>query len=147
MMTRDENEEVLDSPAGWVATHIRRYVETDGKHGHLYQGMPTLLLTTRGRRSGKLHRTALIYGQDGNRYLLVASNGGALNHPAWYLNLAEHAEVELQVGPDKFTAQARTASAAEKPALWRQMIAIFPRYDTYQAKADRAIPLVIVERI
>jgi len=146
-MTQHEEEEILDSPTGWVATHIRRYVETDGKQGHLYHGLPTLLLTTRGRRSGKLRRTALIYGQDGDRYLLVASNGGAPNHPAWYLNLVEHSEVDVQVGPDKFTARARTATAEEKPALWRQMVSIFPQYDNYQAKAGRDIPVVIVERV
>ena len=146
-MTQHEEEEILDSPTGWVATHIRRYVETDGKQGHLYHGLPTLLLTTRGRRSGKLRRTALIYGQDGDRYLLVASNGGAPNHPAWYLNLVKHSEVDVQVGPDKFTARARTATAEEKPALWRQMVSIFPQYDNYQAKAGRDIPVVIVERV
>jgi deazaflavin-dependent oxidoreductase (nitroreductase family) len=146
-MTQNVEELILDSPTGWVATHIRRYVESDGKQGHLYHGMPTLLLTTRGRRSSKLRRTALIYGQDGDRYLLVASNGGDPNHPAWYLNLVEHAEVELQVGPDKFIAWARTATAEEKPSLWRQMVSIFPRYDIYQAKAGRDIPVVIVERI
>lgn len=142
-----EEEEVFDSTTGWVAQHVRRYVETDGRDGHLYQGMPTLLLTTRGRRSGRLRRTALIYGQDGDRYLLVASNGGAPRHPAWYLNLVEHPEAGLQVGPDRFTARARTATAEEKPPLWRLMSSIFPLYDTYQAKAGRDIPLVIMERV
>src|SRR4029450_9047662 len=123
-MTQHEEEAVVDSPTGWVATHIRRYVETDGKQGHLYHGMPTLLLTTRGRRSGKLRRTALIYGQDGDRYLLVASNGGAPAPPAGYLNLFAPPEVSLQVGPDTFNARASTATAAEKPALWRHMVAI-----------------------
>jgi len=140
-------EEIVDSPTGWVATHIRRYVETDGKQGHMYNGLPALLLTTRGRKSGKLRRTALFYGQDGDRYLLVASNGGARDHPAWYRNLVEHPEVELQVGAEKFAGRARTATAAEKPALWQQMAAIFPHYTTYQAKAGRDIPVVIVERV
>jgi deazaflavin-dependent oxidoreductase (nitroreductase family) len=146
-MTQPGDEEVLDSPTGWVAKHIRTYVETDGKKGHLYQGMTTLLLSTRGRRSGRLRRTALIYGQDGDRYLLVASNGGSANHPAWYLNLSDDPGVEIQVGPDKFAARARTATAEEKPELWRKMAEIFPTYDGYQAKAGREIPLVIVERV
>ncbi|AWS42697.1 nitroreductase family deazaflavin-dependent oxidoreductase [Streptosporangium sp. 'caverna'] len=146
-MTQPGDEEVLDSPTGWVAKHIRTYVETDGKKGHLYQGMTTLLLSTRGRRSGRLRRTALIYGQDGDRYLLVASNGGSANHPAWYLNLSDDPDVEIQVGPDKFAARARTATAEEKPELWRKMAEIFPTYDGYQAKAGREIPLVIVERV
>jgi deazaflavin-dependent oxidoreductase (nitroreductase family) len=145
-MTQRE-EEILDSPTGWVAKHIRRYVETDGLQGQMYNGRPALLLTTRGRRSGKLRRTALFYGQDGDRYLLVASNGGAPKHPAWYHNLVDHPEVEIQVGPETFTARARTATAEEKPALWQRMVALFPLYATYQAKAGREIPVVIVERV
>ncbi len=141
-------EEVTDSPTGWVAEHVDRYVETDGREGHEWRGVPTLLLTTRGRKSGKLRRTALIYGEDGEeRYLLVASKGGAPEHPSWYLNLVAHPEVEVQVGPDKFVARARTADAREKPRLWQLMTSIWPDYDGYQKKTGRDIPVVIVERI
>ena len=141
-------EEVTDSPTGWVAEHVDRYVETNGREGHEWRGVPTLLLTTRGRKSGKLRRTALIYGKDGEeRYLLVASKGGAPEHPSWYLNLAAHPEVEVQVGADKFAARARTADAQEKPRLWQLMTSIWPDYDGYQKKTDRDIPVVIVERI
>ncbi|MDX8036025.1 nitroreductase family deazaflavin-dependent oxidoreductase [Lentzea sp. BCCO 10_0856] len=139
-------EEVLDSPTAWVAEHIRAYVETDGESGHFYQGWPTLLLTTRGRKSGTLRRTALIYGQDADRYLLVGSNSGAPTHPAWYLNAVAHPEITVQVAGDTFTARARTATAEEKRLLWPRMASIFPLYDDYQAKADRDIPLVIIER-
>ncbi|WP_067485081.1 nitroreductase family deazaflavin-dependent oxidoreductase [Actinomadura hibisca] len=145
MTTHDE--EVIDNTTGWVAAHIRTYVESDGAKGHMYQGLPSLLLTTRGRRSGKLRRTALIYGRDGDRLLLVASNGGAPRHPAWYLNLSENPEVHLQVGADKFRARARDATAAERPELWRTMAEIFPQYNAYQAKAGREIPLVVLERL
>ena len=141
-------EEITDSPTGWVAEHVDRYVETDGREGHEWRGVPTLLLTTRGRKSGKLRRTALIYGKDGEgRYLLVASKGGAPEHPSWYLNLAAHPEVEVQVGADKFAARARTADAREKPRLWQLMTSIWPDYDVYQKKTGRDIPVVIVERI
>jgi deazaflavin-dependent oxidoreductase (nitroreductase family) len=139
-------EEILDSPTGWVARHVRRYVETDGRSGHKWNGGQTLLLITRGRKSGKLHRTALLYGRDGDRYLLVASNGGARNHPFWYLNLTAHPEVQVQVGADRFTARARTASAEEKPRLWRLMTAVWPDYDRYQKRTSRDIPVVILER-
>jgi deazaflavin-dependent oxidoreductase (nitroreductase family) len=139
-------EEVLDSPTGWVARHVRRYVETDGRSGHKWHGGETLLLTTRGRKSGKLRRTALLYGQDGDRYLLVASNGGARNHPSWYLNLAAQPEIEVQIGADRFAARARTATAEEKPRLWRLMASIWPDYDRYQKRTSRDIPVVIVER-
>jgi deazaflavin-dependent oxidoreductase (nitroreductase family) len=140
-----ENE-ISDSPTDWVAKHIQAYIDSDGQNGHLYQGWPTLLLTTRGRKSGKLRRTALIYGQDGDRYLLVASNAGAHTHPAWYLNLSTEPDVEVQVMAEKFAARGRTATPAEKQALWPTMTAIFPLYDTYQAKSTRDIPLVIIDR-
>ena len=120
-----------------MKSHIRSYVDSDGKEGQLWKGFPALLLTTRGRKSGKLRRTALIYGRDGKDYLLVASNGGSPNHPMWYLNLSKNPEVEIQVGAEKFKAQARTATAAEKPRLWKIMAEIFPRYDLYQEKAGR----------
>lgn len=139
-------EEVFDSPRGWVGRHIRRYVETDGKSGHRWSGVDTLLLTTRGRKSGKLRRTALIYTRDGDRYLVVASSGGATKHPSWYLNLAENPDVGVQVGADRFTARALTATAEEKPGLWRLMTSVWPDYDRYQAKTERDIPVVILER-
>lgn len=140
-------EEVFDSPKGWVARHVRRYVETDGKSGHRWSGVHTLLLTTRGRRSGKLRRTALIYGRDGDRYLVVASSGGAKNHPSWYLNLRENSDVEVQVGGDRFAARALTASAEDRPRLWGLMAAIWPEYDRYQARTERDIPVVVLERL
>ena len=141
------SEQVYDSPTGWVNEHIRRYVDSDGEDGHDWRGVPTLLLTTVGRKTGRRRRSALIYGRDGDRYLLVASQGGADAHPAWYLNLVEHPEVELQVGPDRYPAVARTASPDEKPALWKAMTAIWPAPDDYQKKTDRQIPVVILERV
>ena len=113
----------------------------------MWRGFPTLLLTTRGRKTGKLRRTALIYGRDKSTYLLVASNGGSPRHPLWYLNLKENPVVELQVHGDKFSARARTATPEEKKRLWQLMIKIFPRYDQYQVKAGRNIPLVILEPV
>ena len=142
-----QNEEVFDSPTGWVREHIRNYVASDGEQGHEWRGIHTLLLTTRGRKSGKLRRTALIYGEAEGNYLLVASNGGADHHPLWYLNLSEEPAVELQVGAEKLTAHARTANAEEKARLWPVMTKIFPTYDSYQQKAGQAgrdIPLVIL---
>jgi len=140
-------KKVSDSPRGWVRNHIQEYVETDGRKGHRWRGWPTLLLTTRGRKSGKLRRTALIYGRDGDRYLLVGSNGGAANHPLWYLNLVTDPNVEIQVGADKFMARARPATPKEKPRLWKIMSKINPQYEKYQAKTEREIPVVIVEPV
>jgi hypothetical protein len=92
------SDEVFDNPTGWVRQHVRRYVESDGEKGHRFNGHDALLLTTRGRRSGKLRRTALYYGEDAGRYVLVASDGGKPRDPAWYLNLVAHPEVDVQVG-------------------------------------------------
>lgn len=137
--------ELTDSPTGWVARHIKDYVRTDGRTGHRFYGHDALLLTTRGRRTGILRRTALYYGKSGDRYLVVASAGGEPTHPSWYLNLVANPDVVLQVGADVFVGHARTATPEEKPRLWEIMVAIFPKYAEYQAKTARDIPVVIIE--
>jgi deazaflavin-dependent oxidoreductase (nitroreductase family) len=144
-MTNDQ--EPLDSPQGWVAEHVMRYIETKGEDGYWWQGAPTLILTVLGRRSGKPRRLALIYGTDSNRYMVVASKGGADQHPEWYLNILDHPEVQVQVMADRFRARARTATPEEREALWPYMVKIWPDYEKYQAKTDRQIPLVILERV
>src|SRR5919202_5857152 len=93
-------------PPGWQAAHARRYLETNGEDGHIWEGVPTLLLTTTGRRSGKDYTTPLIYGEDGGRYLVVASRGGAPEHPQWYRNLLVQPSVQVQVKGDRFRARA-----------------------------------------
>ena len=146
-MSSTPDEPITDSPTGWVSSHIRRYVASDGRKGHRWHGVDTLLLTTRGRATGKLRRTALIYGRDGGRLLVVASNGGSKGHPNWYQNLAADPHVSVQVGDDRFEATARTAQPIERSELWRQMTSIWPDYDRYQTKTEREIPVVILERL
>lgn len=141
-MTQDD--QIHDSPEQWVGDHIRKYVETDGRQGHMHYGSPTLLLTTRGRKSGLLRRTALIYGKDGENYVIMGSNGGDDNHPAWYLNLLDDPAVEVQVLAEKFAAAAHTAAAEERMRLWMLMADIFPTYNRYQKKAAREIPVVVL---
>ncbi|POX40641.1 nitroreductase family deazaflavin-dependent oxidoreductase [Streptomyces sp. Ru73] len=126
--------------------HVKRYVETDGAEGHDWQGTTTLILTTTGRRSGERRSTPLIYQRFGDDLLVVASKGGSDTPPLWYLNLQADPEVEVQVKGDRFTARARTATAEEKPAMWRTMAAAWPQYDEYQQKTDREIPVVVLER-
>jgi deazaflavin-dependent oxidoreductase (nitroreductase family) len=144
----DGSEEIVDNPDGGVAEHIREYLATDGRRGHRLPGWkaPTLLLVTRGRRSGTLRRTALAYGEDDGRYVIVASNGGAERHPAWYLNLVHDPAVQVQFGDDNFAAMARDASADERPALWKLMASIGPSLDDFQRKSGREIPVVVLER-
>jgi deazaflavin-dependent oxidoreductase (nitroreductase family) len=127
--------------------HVQRYVETDGEVGHDWRnGAPVLILTTKGRRSGEQRPTPLIYGRRGEDYLVVASKGGAPEPPAWYRNLSEDPNVQVQVKADRFAARARDATPEEKPELWRQMAEIWPAYDEYQGKTDREIPVVVLER-
>jgi deazaflavin-dependent oxidoreductase (nitroreductase family) len=120
-------------------------LESNGQKGHLWRGVHTLLLTTRGRNTGKLRRTALIYGRDGKNFLVVASNRGSQEHPNWYQNLVINPKVDIQVGADIFTANTRTATNEEKPRLWKIMADIFPNYIDYQVKTTREIPVVIIE--
>ncbi|MER5761555.1 nitroreductase/quinone reductase family protein [Streptomyces sp. NPDC002082] len=140
-----------DSPNPWVADHIRRFEETGGVPR---PGIRDLLLTTRGRRSGVLRRTALAYVPDGEAadaaYVLTASNAGAGHHPAWYLNLCADPAVTLQVGAETFPALARPASPAETERLWPLVVAAMPSYAAYRDAAARTggrdIPLVLVTR-
>ena len=126
--------------------HVDRYEATDGEEGHDWRGTSVLLLTTTGRRSGERRTTPLIYGRDGEDYMVVASKGGSPAPPAWYLNLSEDPDVEVQVKGDRFRARARTAGADEKPALWRTMVGEWPDYDAYQERTEREIPVVVLER-
>src|SRR5947209_69706 len=117
----------VDPPPGWQRDHVQRYVASSGAEGHEWRpGVPTLLLTTVGRRSGTARRTPLIYGRDDDRYLVVASKGGADDPPAWYLNLLAEPHVRVQVGPDVFDATATTATEQEQPRLWKTMAEIWP---------------------
>ena len=126
--------------------HVDRYVETDGAERHDWQGTTVLILTTTGRRSGQRRSTPLIYGQDGDAYLVVASNNGADEPPGWYRNLEADSEAEVQVKDDRFTARARTATPAEKPRLWQTMTGKWSAYDEYQHKTEREIPVVVLDR-
>ena len=126
------------------AEHVRRYQETDGEVGYEWNGVPALLLTTTGRRSGQPRTNALIFGQDGEDYLIIASMGGAPKHPDWYLNLVDHPDADIQVRGDHIPVVARTAPAEEKPRLWKVMTDIWPNYDVYQSRTDREIPLVVL---
>jgi deazaflavin-dependent oxidoreductase (nitroreductase family) len=125
--------------------HVRRYVETDGAVGHEWNGVPALVLTTVGRRSGEPRRSAMIYGRHGDAFVVIASQGGAPTHPNWYLNLVDRPEVEVQVGAERFTARARTAEGDERERLWAVMTSIWPNFDVYQTRTERRIPVVVVE--
>jgi deazaflavin-dependent oxidoreductase (nitroreductase family) len=141
-------KKIYNSPRDWIAEHIQKYIDTNGDEGHEWRpNVYTLLITTEGRKTGKLHRTGLIYGRDKGRYIVVASNGGRPNHPNWYLNLKKNPEAYLQVCGEKFYARASEAEGEERLRLWEMMADIFPQYKEYKEKTDRKIPVIILERI
>jgi len=127
--------------------HVRRYRETDGEEGHIWrEGSTILLLTTTGRKSGNKTTTPLIYGMDGDNPVIVASKGGAPQHPGWYKNLVANPAAEVQILGETFPVRARDAEGDERDRLWQLMNGIWKHYDEYQTKTDRQIPVVVLER-
>ncbi len=141
----------------WMLEHTNRYLASGGTDGHMYRmkmpgrpemTVPSLLLTTTGRKSGEKYIFPLFYGDTGNSCFVVASKGGAPEHPGWYRNILANPEVEVQVGTRKFRAKARTAMGAEREALWKKGLEFWPPYADYQVKAgDREIPVVVLDPI
>ncbi|HVZ08930.1 nitroreductase family deazaflavin-dependent oxidoreductase [Rhodopila sp.] len=140
----------------WMIDHANRYISSGGTDGHMYSAnppgygpmvVPSLMLTTTGRKSGEKYMFPLYYGQVGNSYLIIASKGGAPEHPGWYRNLQAHPEAEVQVGTKKIKVKARTASGEERAKLWQQALTFWPPYADYQKKTDREIPVVVLDPV
>jgi deazaflavin-dependent oxidoreductase (nitroreductase family) len=126
--------------------HVRQYEATGGKVGHDWNDTSVLILHTSGRKSGQTRKHPLIYRRSGDDYLIVASKGGAPDHPGWYKNLVAHPDVTIQVWDQLVPVTARTASPEEKRQLWPIMTKEWPAYDSYQQKTERDIPLVTLRR-
>jgi len=124
--------------------HVRQYEATGGKVGHDWNGTGVLILHTIGRTSGQTRKMPLIYGREGQDYVVVASKGGAPENPGWYRNLVAHPDVAIQVRDKVIPVQARTGTAADKKRVWPIMTAQWPDYDSYQAKTSRDIPVVLL---
>jgi proline iminopeptidase len=140
----------------WMIDHSNRYLSSGGSDGHMYEvtppgyskmTVPSLLLTTTGRKSGEKFIFPLFYGETGKSYIVVASKGGAPDHPSWYKNLVAHPEVEVQVGTKKLKAKARTVSGAERAKLWDEALKFWPPYADYAKKTERQIPVVVLDPI
>ena len=128
--------------------HVRRYRETDGEVGHIWREDSTiLLLTTAGRRTGQETTTPLIYTLDGDTPVIVASQGGAPDHPGWFKNLVKDPDVGVQIKSEKFRARARVAEGEERERLWELMNEVWPHYDEYATRTDREIPVVVLDRM
>jgi len=125
--------------------HVRVYRETNGETGYMWNGAPILLLTTKGRKSGQPRTIAIIHTPLENGWAIVASKGGSPTHPAWYLNVLDDPNVEVQVKGDVFQATARTAEGEEREALWAASNRTWPKYDLYQSRTERKIPVVVLE--
>ena len=128
------------------AEHVRVYRETGGQRGYHWRGTTILLLSTKGRRSGQQRTTPLIHRIDGDRWIVVASKGGAPENPSWYENLLADPEATIQVTDQEIPVLASTAQGAERARLWSSMVEVWPAYDDYQAKTDREIPIVVLSR-
>ena len=140
----------------WMVDHANKYLSSGGAEGHIYKikppnygdlEVPSLLLTTTGRKSGEKFIFPLFYGKTGDSYLIIASKGGAPEHPGWYKNILGNNEVEVQVGTKKLKARARTATGAERGKLWQEAIKFWPPYTDYQKKTEREIPVVVLDPI
>jgi deazaflavin-dependent oxidoreductase (nitroreductase family) len=125
--------------------HVFLYRLTGGLLGHRVGRLKLLLLDHVGSKSGKRYTSPLLYGQDGDNFVVVASKGGSVKDPAWYRNLVAHPDNEVQVGRRRIDVRARTATAAEKPRLWKIMADQWPGYNGYQRNTDREIPVVVLE--
>ncbi|MGB8363243.1 MAG: nitroreductase family deazaflavin-dependent oxidoreductase [Rhizomicrobium sp.] len=124
--------------------HVRVYRETNGERGYLWNGAPILLLTTKGRLSGKPRTIPIIFTRHGNTWIIIASRGGSPTHPKWYLNIVDEPRVQVQVKAQVFEATARTAQPPEREKLWAETIKTWPKYDEYQSRTSRVIPVVVI---
>ena len=140
----------------WISDHVRLYL-SDPEKAHLWDAslagggasgiIPTLLLVTRGRKTGRTIMLPLIYKKVGGNYVVIASRAGAPTHPAWYLNLMDAAESEIRVGPEILSVRPRVAEGAEREDLWTQLVEVYPPYTDYQAATSRRIPVVVLEPV
>jgi deazaflavin-dependent oxidoreductase (nitroreductase family) len=132
------------SPNDYVARQVQQFEDSGGREGNTMRGVPIIVLWTRGRSSGSVRKTPLMRVRDGDRYAVVASQGGAPEHPVWYHNLVADPHVSLQDGAELRDYTARVATPEEKAEWWPKATAVWPDYDEYQKKTDREIPLVIL---
>ena len=141
--------EYAPSPAAWVRDQVAAYEASGGQQASTLRdtGLPVIIVTTRGNKSGKLRKTPLMRVEHDGEYLLVASKGGAPAHPVWHHNLvADPDAVMIQDGPEPFDASARELSGPERALWWQRAVAAFPPYAEYERKTDRIIPILLATR-
>ena len=140
----------------WMIDHVNRYTSSGGTEGHMYtltppgyseMTVPSLLLTTTGRKSGEKFIFPLFYGTEAGSYFVIASKGGAPEHPGWYKNVLANPDVEVQVGTTKLHARARTTMGEERNRLWKKALEFWPPYADYQLKTEREIPVIVLDPV
>jgi deazaflavin-dependent oxidoreductase (nitroreductase family) len=139
------NGEYEPSPAQWVRDQVEEYEGSGGTRGTTMRGMPVVILTNKGAKSGKIRKTPLMRVEHDGRYAVVASQGGAPKHPTWYHNLVADPQVQLQDGPVRQDMVAREVTGDEKAEWWDRAVEAFPDYADYQKKTDREIPVFVLE--
>lgn len=147
-------QETPADPYKWIADHTKLYLEDPDK-AHMWDSapvggpgvLPTLLLTTTGRKSGEPRHLPLLYVKVDAGYIIIASKGGAPQHPAWFLNILGNPNCEIRVGRDHYQVTARIVEGEEREEYWNKMTALYPPYDDYQAATDRKIPVVVLEMV
>ncbi len=140
--------EYIPSPREWVAEQVELYEGSGGTDGLTLRdtGLPVIIVTNRGRKTGAIRKTPLMRAVDGNNYILVGSQGGAPKHPFWYHNLKAEPDVEIRDGTEVFSMRVReVVDPAERQRLWDIAVAAFPPYQDYQEKTDRVIPVFVAE--
>ncbi|GAA1162672.1 deazaflavin-dependent oxidoreductase (nitroreductase family) [Kitasatospora gansuensis] len=135
------------NPVQWVRDQVELYESSGGTQGLTLwdTGLPVVILTTRGAKSGKIRKSPLMRVEHEGRYAAVASNGGTPSHPVWYFNVTSHPHVELQDGPVRQDMTAREITGDEKAEWWERAVAAYPPYAEYQLKTDRVIPVFVLE--
>ncbi|MEW2491813.1 nitroreductase family deazaflavin-dependent oxidoreductase [Streptomyces sp. NPDC048411] len=133
------------SPAQWVRDQVELFESSGGTEGTTMRGLPVIILTTRGAKSGKIRKTPLMRVEHDGTYAVVASLGGAPRHPVWYHNITADPRVELQDGPVRQDMNAREVTGEEKAMWWERAVQAFPDYADYQLKTDRQIPVFVLE--
>jgi deazaflavin-dependent oxidoreductase (nitroreductase family) len=137
--------EYAPSSSKWAREQAERFEATGGAEANTLRGVPIIVLTSVGAKSGQLRKTALMRVEHEGAYAVVASKGGAPEHPVWYHNLVQHPHVELQDGPDKRDYDARVLEGDERAAWWDRAVAVWPDYAGYQTRTDRQIPVFVLE--
>lgn len=136
----------VPSPAQWVRDQVELFESSGGTEGTTLRGMPVIVLTTKGAKSGNLRKSPLMRVEHDGTYAIVASMGGAPKNPVWYYNVVANPEVELQDGPNRWDMVAREVTGDEKKLWWDRAVEAYPDYAEYQKRTDRPIPVFVVER-